>query len=84
MKKRIDIPEKIEEIKEKTEEFVEDIQEVSEDVQEFVEATEELTKELNSLWDSVKGFLINIVYGIKNGIVATIRFFKNLFKKKED
>lgn len=90
MKTRIDIPQKVEDLREDVQEIkdiventTENIQEVSEDVQELIESTEALSKEVRSLWESIKDFLIKIVYGIKDGTVAVIKFFKNLFKKKD-
>lgn len=76
MKTRIDFKKEVEEIQNIVQDVTEKTEEVSEDVQELIESTDELTKEISSLWESVKGLLIKIVYGIRNGIVSIIKFFK--------
>ena len=86
MKVRIIPKEEIKETVDNVTEIIKDgeeiIQDLNKDVQEIVESTEELTKGVNTLWETVKGICIKIVYGIRDGIVSCIKFFKGLFKKK--
>jgi hypothetical protein len=72
MKRRIDIPQNVQNLREEVQE-----------IEEIIEDIDELTEEISPVWEKIKTLFVKIVYGIKNGIVSTIKFFKNLFKKHE-